>query len=281
VGDLNGKVAVVTGASTGVGREIARQLAQRGAAVWMVSRDPARAREALEDVRKTTGGTVESVTGDWTSITDIRRVAGELVARLPRLDILVNNAGFIPLERKLTVDGIEEALAVNHVAHFVFTQQLLGLLEKSAPSRVVLLVGRSAPIDFDDLNFEKSYVPFDAYARSKFAGTLIIRGLAKRVAGKGITVLGAFPGLVETPSMKRVGKRSLFNRLLWKLMMKQPPEGAKGPVWVATEPSLTASSGQLFGNGKPLPSFMAPKGIEDDATVERMWSETEKLIAGK
>ncbi len=119
---MSDKTAVVTGASTGIGRETARGLAALGMRVLMISRDPVRAKAAHEDVQATTGNPkVESLSADFESVSDIRRLAQELRSRLPRLDILINNAGIIPNERRLTADGIEASLAVNHVAHQVLT----------------------------------------------------------------------------------------------------------------------------------------------------------------
>lgn len=279
---MSGKIAVVTGASTGIGRETARGLLALKMRVVMISRDPARAKAALDDVKATTGNAnVESLIADFESVEDIRRVAHELKARLPRLDVLINNAGIIPNERRVTVDGIEASLAVNHVAHQVLTLELLDLLKKSAPSRIVMLVGKAAPIDLSDVNYERNYNGFDAYGRGKYASMLFQTELARRLEGSGVTVNGAFPGLVDTPSSKGVTGRSLFNRLLWKLMMKTADTGCRAPLWVATAPELTSRSGALYGNGKPIPGFLKPKGWDDPALAAKMWEATEKLIAGR
>lgn len=276
---MSDKTAVVTGASTGIGRETARGLAALGMRVLMISRDPVRAKAAHEDVQATTGNPkVESLSADFESVSDIRRLAQELRSRLPRLDILINNAGIIPNERRLTADGIEASLAVNHVAHQVLTLELLDLLKASAPARVVMLVGKAAAIDMDDLNYKHDYVGFTAYSRAKYASMLFLTALDGQLSGTGVTVNGAFPGLVDTPSARGIEGRSLPNRLMWKLMGKPATEGCKAPLWVATSPELEGKSGGLYGNGKSIPRFLKPKGWDDPALSARMWEQTELLI---
>jgi len=276
---MSNKTAVVTGASTGIGLETARGLAALDMRVVMVSRDSVRATVALDDVRATTGNpNVESLTADFESVSDIRRLARELRARLPRLDILINNAGIIPTERRLTGDGIEASLAVNHVAHQVLTLELLDLLKASAPARVVMLIGKAAPIDMNDLNYEHAYVGMTAYSRAKYASMLFLTALDRQLAGTGVTVNGAFPGLVDTPSARGITGRSLPNRLMWKLMGKPATQGCKAPLWVATSPGLEGTSGGLYGNGKSIPGFLKPKGWDDPALSARIWEQTERLI---
>ena len=157
--DLTRHVAIVTGASTGIGRETARGLAAMGATVVIMSKDKGRGDAAVADIRATSGNDrVSGMLGDLASIQDTRRLAAEFTATHDRLDILVNNAGIIPGERTVTADGLETAFAINHLAGFHLTRLLLDPLKAGAPSRVVMMVSATAERgDLDDLQSEKTY----------------------------------------------------------------------------------------------------------------------------
>jgi retinol dehydrogenase 12 len=275
--ELDGKVMIVTGASTGIGKESARALAGRGATVVMVSKDKARAEAALEDIRATTGSSkLESVTADLSLVSDARRVGKELAARLPRLDVLLNNAGLVVGQRTVTAEGIELSLAINHLAHFVLIQELRGLLEKSAPSRVIYLLGRGAPINFEDPQFEKGYQGFDAYGRAKMWSLAALAEWSRRLAGTGVTVNAAFPGIVDTPGMGNVP--GIFGTRLARFFMRTPAKGAQSSIYVATAKELERETGRLYTINRPMTS-QVPKGWDDPTTGKRVWEETEKMIA--
>ena len=174
--DLTRHVAIVTGASTGIGRETARGLATLGATVVIMSKDKGRADAAVADIRTDSGNErVSGMLGDLASIQDTRRLAAEFTASHDRLDILVNNAGIIPGERTVTADGLETAFAINHLAPFHLTGLLLDTLKASAPSRVVMMVSATAQRgDLDDLQSEKSHNGWSCYRHSKFASLLFL-----------------------------------------------------------------------------------------------------------
>jgi NAD(P)-dependent dehydrogenase (short-subunit alcohol dehydrogenase family) len=198
--DLTGRTFVVTGSSTGVGLETSRALARRGATLAMASRDPARGKIALDDVRASSGNdALEFFAVDLSSMADTRRFAGVLLERYPSLDVLVHNAALAPLERTLTSEGIEPAIATNVIAPWLLTHLLRPALEKAPAPRVVFLNGAMAPIDLDDLNYTQGrFHPFTAYRRSKLAEHWVMSEFARRWADSKITVLAVNPGMVPS-----------------------------------------------------------------------------------
>ena len=267
--DMKGKIVVVTGASGGVGKETARGLAALGAKIVIVGRGESKLRAVAAEI----GRDVEVLAADIGVVAECRRVAAEVEKRFGRVDVLVHNAASIPLTRKVTADGFEEAFAVNTVAPYVLTTALAPLLQKSAPARVIFLVGQSAPMPLDDVDFAKSsYNGWTAYQRTKHASLLVLRVLAQRFAGTGVTVNGAFPGIVGTPGMADVIKAApLGTKIMLTLMlpfMRKPAKGAASSVWTASAPELANETGKLWSIEKPL--GMPIKGIDDDAAAKRM-----------
>jgi retinol dehydrogenase 14 len=275
---MRGKVVVITGASGGVGKEAARGLASRGATVVIVGRDA----QKIAATAKELG--VEFIAGDIGSIHDAKRIAREVRERFQRIDVLVHNAAAIPQTRRETVDGNEEALAVNVLAPYVLTTELADLLKQSAPSRVVFLIGASGAVAFDDLQFAKGeYNGWVAYQRSKTASLMVLTELAKRFAGTGVVVNGAFPGIVATPGMGNAiaSQPSVGSRIVLTLMrpfMRTPAKGAESTVWVASAPELERETGKLWSIQKPLATNMEPKGWNDANDVARLVAELDKLV---
>ncbi len=190
---MNGKVCVVTGGNTGIGKETARGLAQRGATVVLACRDVGRAEAARDDIARTTGrGDVEVIALDLGSKASIRAFGEKLRAKHDRLDVLVNNAGVWQRSRSTTQDGLEATFGVNHVGTWLLTQELLPLLKRSAPSRIVVLssaVHYRGQMGWDDLQFERrKYSSFAAYCQSKLANVLFTKALSRRLEGTGVTV---------------------------------------------------------------------------------------------
>ena len=185
-----GRVCLVTGASSGIGTEIARGLARLGATVVMVARDRARGEAACDDVMRTTGNdAVELTLCDLASQRQVRELAAAMVGRYPVLHVLVHNAGLILGSRVLTEDGLETTFAVNHLAPFLLTELLREPLEAAGSARVVTVASeahRGAEIDLDDPSAERGYSSWRAYAQSKLANILFTRELARRTQGSGI-----------------------------------------------------------------------------------------------
>ncbi|WP_437834194.1 SDR family oxidoreductase [Sorangium sp. So ce1153] len=275
---MNGKVCVVTGGNTGIGKETARGLAQRGAKVVLASRDTGRGEAARDDIARTTGNKdVEVMALDLASKASIRAFAEALRAKHDRLDVLVNNAGVWQRSRAATGDGIEATFGVNHVGTWLLTQELLPLLKQSAPSRIVVLSSKlhyRGQMGWDDLQFERrKYGAGAAYSQSKLANVLFTKALARRLEGTGVTVNAVHPGVVATELMREFPKIvvKLFN-----LFLLTPEQGAACSLHVATAPELAGVTGEYFEKSRILPAATAAL---DEAAQERLWKLTEALAA--
>src|SRR5215468_91808 len=198
---INGKVCIVTGATSGIGLVTAETLATKGARVILVGRNRARANEALARIkRRVAGAAIESEIADLSRLDEIRSL-GTRLAALPRIDVLINNAGALFRRRQTTPDGFERTFALNHMAYFVLTDLLRDRLIKSAPARIVNVASeahRGAMLDFDDLQSDHNYRGFAAYGRSKLCNILFTRELARRLEGTGVTANCLHPGVVRT-----------------------------------------------------------------------------------
>ena len=275
---MNDKVCIVTGSNSGIGRETARGLAQRGFHVVLACRDVGKAEAARKDISATTGQrAVEVMPLDLASHSSIRNFAASFAASHDRLDVLVNNAGVWMTSRGTTKDGLEMTFGVNHVGTALLTQELLPLLRRSAPARIVVLSSAlhyRGVMGWDDLQFERrKYSTLAAYNQSKLANVLFTKALARRLAGSGVTVNAVHPGLVLTELFRD------YPRLMVKLMspfMKTPEQGAACSLHVATAPELDGVSGEYFENSRTRPSARAAR---DEAAQDRLWTLTEALTA--
>jgi NAD(P)-dependent dehydrogenase (short-subunit alcohol dehydrogenase family) len=274
---MRGKICMVTGANSGIGRETARQLAALGATVVMVCREQATGQEALNDIRKTTkSDSLELMTADLSSQAAIRQLADEFTRQHDQLHVLINNAGVMRTNYTETVDGYEMTFAVNHLAPFLLTHLLLDALKAGAPSRVVAIMGNSGPINFDDLMGKKHYDSMKAYQQSKTANRLFAAELAKRLDGTGVTSNGADPGFVRT-NLGRDAQGSFKAFLLAaRPTMRSPESAAEVPVYVGSSPELDGVTGKLFadkkGRGTP-----ASQGGSDDTNARRLWQVSAEL----
>src|SRR5689334_4790304 len=201
--DVRGKTALITGATSGIGLEACVKLARLGCTVFMVARDRRKGAAALADVQQRSGSsTIALLECDFSSRESIRRLATEVHARCVRLEILINNAGAVFRQHRTTVDGIEQTFGVNHLGYFLLTNLLLDLIQKSAPARIVNVASAAhyrADLDFANLQYENGgYSLVRAYGRSKLANVLFTAELARRLAGKNITVNCLHPGVVAT-----------------------------------------------------------------------------------
>ena len=191
--DMSGKVVVVTGANTGIGKETALALARAGARVVITSRDAAKGEAALQDIRRDSGSeAVDVLPLDLADQRSIRAFADHLLATTDRLDVLVNNAGVVMAQRTETVDGFETTFGVNHLGTFLLTDLLLDRIKASAPARIVNVSSHAHKqarkgLDFDDLQSERRYKPFDVYAKTKLANIYFTNVLAERLDGTGVT----------------------------------------------------------------------------------------------
>ena len=276
---MTGKITIVTGSNTGIGKTTALGLARQGAQVVLAVRDVAKGEAARAEIaaqcknERDDGVVVMPLDlGDFASI---RSFAAAFAQRFPRLDVLVNNAGVSPRKRTVTKDGLESTFGVNHVGTALLTLELVPLLEKSAPSRVVIVssdLHYRGKMQWSDL--QQSHGRFRglaAYNQSKLANVLFANALARRLAGKGVTVNALHPGVVAT-ELTRDYPKAL--QAVIKLFMSTPEQGAACSIYVATSPAIEGTTGTYFDKSKPKP---ASKDARDVAQQERLWSVTEEL----
>jgi retinol dehydrogenase-12 len=272
--DMTGRVCVVTGANTGIGKATALGLARMGATVVMICRNRARGEAAQAEVQRVASAPVDLFRADLSSQAEVRQVADDIRARYAHIHVLIHNAGLQLPQRALSVDGIEMTLAVNHGAPFLLTYCLLDALKSGAPSRIVVissLVHRWGSIDFDDLHLERGYTMDRAYFRSKLCNVLFTRELAQRLSGSDVTANSLEPGLVKTDFARvYTGIQGWFVHNVWMRLFAQTSEqGAQTSVYLATSPEVAGVTGAHFAKCRPIePSALA----RDDALARRLWN---------
>jgi retinol dehydrogenase 12 len=276
---MTGKTCLVTGATSGIGRQTALRLAMLGANVIIVGRDAARTERAAGEVRaRVPAALVETMTADLSSLTQVHQLADEITGRCDRLDVLINNAGVICTRQQLTADGLERTFATNHLAPFVLTNLLSGLLQSSAPARVVTVASAAhrqvRTIAWDDLPYGAKMSPGQAYPLSKLLNILFTRELARRLTGTGVTANCLHPGFVRT-SLGRDVTGVTGTALRLALRLRPGAEaGANTPVYLASSPAVTGATGGYFVRCGPAePSALA----RDARAAARLWALSAEL----
>jgi NAD(P)-dependent dehydrogenase (short-subunit alcohol dehydrogenase family) len=275
---LAGRTCLVTGATSGIGRVTALELARRGATVIVVGRDRARGEAALAEMRARSGNaSVELMLADLSVQSEVRRLATDVLQRHARLDVLVNNAGALFTRRRVTADGLEATFALNHLAYFLLTALLRDALVAGAPSRVVNVSSeahRGVRLDFDDLESERPYRGSLTYARSKLANILFTHALARRLDGTGVTANSLHPGM--THSNFAADATGPF-RLVWALARPfqiTPERAAATPIYLASSPAVASVTGKYFIRRRERRSSRASY---DRAAEERLWQVSAEL----
>lgn len=279
---MHEKVCIITGGNSGIGKEAAIELARLGAHVAIVARDEKRGEAAVDRIRRTAASSsVSLLLADLSSQAEVRRLAKVIDETFPRVDVLLNNAGLTLGERRVTVDGIETTFAVNHLAYFLLTNLLLHKLVESAPSRIVNVSSdahRSGTIDFDDLQYERDYSGWRAYAQSKLANVLFTYELARRLEGTGVTANCLHPGVVATNFANEGG---FFMKTVFRLFapfLTTPAKGARTSIYLASSPEVEGVSGQYFVKSRPVPSSAESR---DREVAQRLWEVSEQLVAAE
>src|SRR6266498_2341801 len=256
--DLHGRVCLVTGATSGIGRVTAEELAGMGATTLLVARDAERGERARRQIAATTGNqSLHVLLADLAAQAQVRRLAEQVRDHADRLHVLVNNAGLVQYHRRVTEDGLEWTFAVNHLAPFLLTNLLLDLLRAGAPSRVITVTSGAQSlgrIDFDDLQGERRYRGQRAYNQSKLANVMFTYELARRLEGTGVTATCVHPGVVRT---NFGADGPLPVRLLIPLgrrFMRSPEQGADTVVWLASSPDVEGVSGRYFTRRRAIAS---------------------------
>ena len=273
------RTAVVTGASSGIGEYVARELARQSWRVILLGRNRARSKAAVERIRADIpGADVDLVIADLSSLAEARRAADEVAAKVDAIDLLVNNAGGTNPRRLVTPEGLEATFAGNHLGPFVLTERLLPLIRTHADARIVNVssVGHTMIKDmvWDDLQMERGYNDNRAYFQSKLANVLWTRELARRLAPQGITVNAMHPGMVGSDFARR---SNLVTRVVYGLarpFVRTVGEGADTVLWLATDPAVRGATGGYYHNRKP--GRTTPAALSDEGAA-RLWRISEEL----
>ena len=269
---MNGKIVLITGGTSGIGRVTVRELARLGAKVVVVGRDPAK----LDAIKRETGA--DAIRADLQLVGEARRVAAEFRDKYARLDVLVNNAGAVFSARQVTAEGLERTFALNHMAYFTLTAALLDLLRASAPARVISVASeasRGGRIDFGDLQMERRYLGVRQYCNTKLMNLLFAFELSRRLQGSGVTSNAVHPGTVASSfAMQGAGLFGILARIARPFLIGEE-KGARTQIWAASEPTLAAVTGKYFVRRREKSPVRAAL---DPAASRRLWEESEKLV---
>jgi NAD(P)-dependent dehydrogenase (short-subunit alcohol dehydrogenase family) len=278
---MQGKICMVTGANSGIGKATALELARMGARVVMVCRDPNKGEAAQSEIKTKSGNdAVDLLLADLSSQQFIHQLVENFRQRYTQLHVLINNAGIFMLNRRETVDGLEMTFAVNYLAPFLLTNLLLDVLKASASARIVNVSSDShleGYIKMDDLQAEKHYRSMRAYGQSKLALVMFTYELARRLQGTGVTANCLHPGFVAT----NIGQSGIgpVGRTVVKFIFSgfgmRPEEGAKTSVYLATSPEVEGVTGKYFA--KSIPKRSAPISY-DESLQRQLWEESVKLV---
>jgi NAD(P)-dependent dehydrogenase (short-subunit alcohol dehydrogenase family) len=280
--ELCDKVVVITGGTSGIGKQVVTEMARAGARLRLVARNPDKVSKLQTDLRNQTGNDdVEHYLADLSVIKDVARVAGEILDREPVIDVLVNNAVVLPPERIVTEEGLELSHATNLVAPFALTNALLPRLIESAPARVINVISGgmyTQRLHIDDLNYEDGeYRGSVAYARAKRGLMILTKMWAERLEGTGVTVNATHPGWVDTPGVK--DSLPGFHRVMSPLL-RSPEQGADTIMWLATSSAVATESGKLWHDRTIRTEYRLRKTMETTPERNRLWDELTRTVAG-
>ena len=286
--EMKGKVCIITGSNSGIGKETALSLARMGATVVMVVRDQERGEKARTEIVKQTGNsTVDLMICDLSSMDSIRHFAKDFKKKYSRLDVLINNAGASYSKRELTPEGFERNFAVNYLGPFLLTRELMDLLKSSAPSRIINVssgLAKNGKVDLDDLQGEKnhagtkfySHSRAPAYDNAKLMLMMFTYELARRLKGSEVTVNVLMPGFTATNLGKNSG--SLSSAIMFKMvrpMQQNAKKGAETSVYLASSDEVKCMTGRCFAKKKEVTSCP----VSYDEELQRsLWNKTESLL---
>jgi NAD(P)-dependent dehydrogenase (short-subunit alcohol dehydrogenase family) len=270
--NMNGKVCLVTGATDGIGKVSARVLAELGAKVIIVGRNPEKSAIVLAELRSISGNeNIDLLMADLAVMQEVRDLAEQVISRYDRIDVLLNNAGGYFTKHEITSDGLEMTFALNHMSYFLLTNKLMELLKYSAPARIVNVSSNAhygVDMEFENLNGEQEYKAWKAYQKSKLANVLFTYELLKKVPGN-ITVNCLHPGFVATNFGHNNG--GFFGPVLkiaQRISAINPEEGAKTSIFLCSAPEVKGVSGKYFYKCQPKTSSRESRNMD---TGKRLW----------
>ncbi len=274
--DIANKVCLITGATSGIGKETAKELAARGAIVVLVARDIMKGEDVKDEIHESSPkAKIDIMTCNLASFDSIRQFADKFKARYNNLHVLINNAGIWEPKKQLSEDGIELNFAVNHLAPFLLTNLLLEPIMASAPAKIINVSSeahRHAHIQFNDLEFNNKFSSYRSYGQSKLANILFTKKLSHKLKGSGLTVNSLHPGFVDT---------NLFDKMpvplkwIMKPFMISPGRGAQTTLYLVTSSEVEKTSGEYFVNSKPKKPNQ--EALRKDI-ADRLWEISENYV---
>lgn len=275
---MTGRTAIVTGANGGIGFETARGLARLGAHVVMVCRDPRKGEDARERIRQETGATVDLELAELSDLVQVRALADRLLEGHPEIHVVLLNAGAIVPERRLTPQGYELSLAINHLSPFLLANLLADRVATSGQGRIISVVSdahRAGKVRLDDLHATRGYSAFGAYANTKLLQTITTLELARRLSERGAVVHAVHPGVVRTSIGDSLGGAMAWMSKLLGVFMTSPEQGARTSIASATSEALGTRTGLYLtpgGEKRPHPAAL------DRELAGRVWDASARLV---
>ena len=277
--DVNNKNILITGATSGIGRESALALAKMGANITFIARNKLKAENLLTDINNISNGQNSFIIADLSSQEDIKTASEKYIDKNISLDVLLNNAGLINFKRNETIDGFEETFAINHLAYFSLTNLLLNKIKESNSARIVNVSSAAHQfvkrMKFNDIHSKKSYKPFQVYGYTKLANILFTKKLSSILENENITVNCLHPGVVGT-SFGQNNSNNLNKVLSFivKPFMRTSEKGAETSIYLCSSPDVSDISGQYFYNCKVAKTSKWAQNKED---ADKLWYLSEKM----
>jgi NAD(P)-dependent dehydrogenase (short-subunit alcohol dehydrogenase family) len=279
---VKGKTVVITGGNAGIGKATAVALAKKGAGIVITSRSEIKAKEAVAEIKKSSGNDkVDYVLVDLSSQKSVREAAEKLKQKCPKIDVLINNAGCYVSDLQLNEDGLEMQFATNHLGHFLLTNLILENVKAAGKARIINLASiahkSTRELNLDDINYEKEeYGGWKSYSRSKYCNILFTNELAKRLKKDGITVNSVHPGGVRTEIAEK--NANWFTKLGWIVMkpfMVTVEEGAKTSIHLASSPEVEGETGGYWVKSK---KFFSNRPSQEETNWKALWKKSEELV---
>jgi NAD(P)-dependent dehydrogenase (short-subunit alcohol dehydrogenase family) len=272
---LKNKIVLITGATSGIGKETALGLAKLGATIVFTTRDSLKGEKTRNElIAATNNENIDMLQCDLASFESIKNCCKEFKSKYDRLHVLINNAGVWDFKRRTSKDGIENIFATNYLAPFLMTNLLLDVLKKSNPSHIINLTSgmHYGTINFNDIEFKQNFSGIKAYRQSKLGLILFTRLLAKKLEGGNVTVNCVHPGMNKTDLGRDAGG---FSRMIFKLMGKDPKIGAETSIYLASSPDVENITGEYFAKKKIKRSS---KESYDMDLAKQLWDVSKKYV---